>query len=689
MPGGMGFYIIAAVSMMIFIGISWLVTSLFHLSATVDMLVRMLAMGLVFAVFGLVYTWRQRRQTRKEQAAAPGQTAAATADKDVEAYIRDAQTRLAQSELGKEAKLVQLPVFFLVGETAAAKTSIFVHSGVEPELLSGQVYQDNVITSTQAVNLWLAQKSIFVEMGGKLMGDAHRSVTLIKRLTPKWRFFHKRAQAPRAAIVCVDCESFLKSNAEDSLTVMARNLRTRAGEISQAFGIRLPVYVLFSKLDRLAFFTDFVGNLTADEVTQVLGVTLPLRSDREQGGVYAEEESRRLTSAFDGLFYALAGKRLPFLGRENDAAKLPPVYEFPREFRKLRTSVVRFLVELGRPSQLRANPFLRGFYFSGVRPVVVNEASPLARASQAQTQRNPATRFFGKTSEPGIENPLPQPAESGKSRRVPQWLFLGHLFNDVILRDRAALGASGESIRTVLARRILVGAAAGLFLLWSVGLTVSFFRNRTLESRVSDAVRGIGPSESGGASESLPSLDSLERLDTLRQSVELLSTYERQGPPWSLRWGLYIGHDVYPPTRRLYFSRFRQLLFGSTQLALTEWLKKLPTKPGPNDEYKPTYDTLKGYLITTSHHEKSTRAFLSPLLFDRWAAGRQIDPERAALARRQFDFYSDELFYRESLCLRQRHGVRRARPLLPIAIQCHREHLSVHHRRRFVEKSAR
>jgi type VI secretion system protein ImpL len=641
---GIGFYVISAVSMVIFIGLSWFVTSLLHLSPTVNTLVMMMAMGMMFAIFGLVFSWRQRRQTRKEQAGAQGQAAIATADKEVEVYIRDAQTRLAQSALGKEAKLTQLPAFFLIGEAGAAKTSIFVHSGVEPDLLSGQVYQDNVITSTQAVNLWLAQKSIFVEGGGKLLADSQRWSTLIKHLSPKWNLFQRRAQPPRAAIICVDCESFLRPNADDALTVTARNLRTRAGEISHAFGIRLPIYVLFSKLDRLAYFTDFVGNLTADEVTQVLGVTLPLRSDREQGGVYAEEESRRLAAAFDGLFYSLAGKRLPFLARENDAGKLPAVYEFPREFRKLRNAMVRFLVELGRPSQLRANPFLRGFYFSGVRPIVVNESSPLARSAQAQAPRSPATRFFATTSLPGLENPLPQPAESVKARRVPQWLFLGHLFSDVILLDRAALGASGQSIRTVLSRRILAASAAALFLLWSVGLTVSFFRNRALESRVSDAVRGIGPAEAGGASENLPSLDALQRLDTLRQSVELLSSYERQGPPWSLRWGLYTGHEVYPPTRRLYFSRFRQLLFGSTQLALLDWLKKLPTKPGPNDEYKPSYDTLKGYLITTSHHEKSTREFLSPLLMDRWAAGRQLDPERAALARRQFDFYSDELF---------------------------------------------
>jgi type VI secretion system protein ImpL len=373
----------------------------------------------------------------------------------------------------------------------------------------------------------------------------------------------------------------------------------------------------------------------------VLGATLPLRNELEQSGVYAEEESRRLTAAFDGLFHALCDKRPPFLARENDPKKLPAVYEFPREFRKIRNASVRFMVDLGRPSQLRANPFLRGFYFSGVRPVVMKEAAPLARAAAPSSERRAATTLFGSDLLKGSENPL---ADQGmRSRRVPQWLFLEHLFGEVILRDRAASSASAHSVRTEMTRRILALSAAALCLLWSIGMTVSFFRNRALEARVADGVRGI-EREAGGAAQELPSREALERLDTLRETVGLLSRYEREGAPWSLRWGLYVGHDIYPSARRLYFASFHQLLFGQSQLALLDWLHKLPDKPGPTDEYKPTYDTLKAYLITTSNHDKTTRAFLPPLLMEKWLAGRPVDADRAALARRQFEFYSDELF---------------------------------------------
>ena len=304
---------------------------------------------------------------------------------------------MAASLLGKEAKLAALPAFFIVGETGAAKTSLFVHSGVEPDLLSGQVYQDNTVIPTRPVNIWLAQKSVFIESGGKLLAEPARWAHLIKRLQPP-RFrnlfrnlLRKKEQAPRAVIVVVDCDNFMRAGAEEALAVSARNLNARLGEISQILGIRLPVYVLFSKMDRLALFGDFVGNLTDEEVTQVLGATLPLSNEQEPG-IYAEREATRLTAAFDDLFHSLCDKRLPFLAREHDAAKLPAVYEFPREFRKLRNALVRFLVDLGRPSQLRANPFLRGFYFSGVRPIVVKESSPTARMASRPPRRASAAQ---------------------------------------------------------------------------------------------------------------------------------------------------------------------------------------------------------------------------------------------------------------------------------------------------------
>jgi type VI secretion system protein ImpL len=141
----------------------------------------------------------------------------------------------------------------------------------------------------------------------------------------------------------------------------------------------------------------------------------------------------------------------------------------------------------------------------------------------------------------------------------------------------------------------------------------------------------------------LASLDSLRRLDTLRQSLQTLTTYNREGAPLSYRWGLYVGNSLYPEVRQIYFNDFRKLLLGQTQSTMVDSLRALPATLGGGPEYGPTYDSLKAYLITTSNHDKSTRAFLTPVLLNRWSAGRNAGPERQQLAENQFAFYSDEL----------------------------------------------
>ena len=81
----------------------------------------------------------------------------------------------------------------------------------------------------------------------------------------------------------------------------------------------------------------------------------------------------------------------------------------------------------------------------------------------------------------------------------------------------------------------------------------------------------------------------------------------------------------------------------SNAVSIRSWPSCLPATPAPTDDYGAAYDTLKAYLITTAHHDKSTRLFLSPVLVKHWLIARNVDPDRLQLARRQFDFYSEDL----------------------------------------------
>ena len=624
-----------------FYAFAFLATSMLKLTGLDLWMVRGF-LGLVgLSGFGLVYWWQSRRERQKAaaQEGAGGAAAPASGGADeIDVLLRDAEGRLTASNQGK---LSNLPVILIAGPPGSAKTNTLVHSGLDPELIAGQVYQDNAIVSTRSTNVWFARQTVFVDAGGRLLQDPGRWMKLVKRLAPRKLASVKGQQAPRAAVVCFDIEELLKPGATDSLAVAARTVHARLGDISQTLGISLPVYVLFTKADRLPFFLDYVRNLSNEEAMQVFGTTLPIEGGRP-AGVYAEQATQKLSAAFDALFHSLADKRTVFLAREHAGEKLPGIYEFPREFRKLRTLLVQFLVDLSKPSQLRAAPFLRGFYFSGVRPVNVTEMSQPVVPRQVERQGYEADAGATGLFRAGQlqQQQAPQPQAVG-TRRVPQWVFLSHFWNDIVLADRAASAASGSSLKTSRLRRVLLACAAGLCLLYCILLIVSYSRNKALEGRILNAAQGL--SQVAPSGQDLPSLDSLQRLETLRQELATLTGYERDGAPLSLRWGLYKGSEIYPEAYRLYFSKFFATLFGWTKASMIDTLRRLPAAPGPNDVYGPPYNTLKAYLITTSEWKRSTRAFLSPFLLSRWAEGRGVEPERVQLAQKQFDFYSEML----------------------------------------------
>ena len=180
------------------------------------------------------------------------------------------------------------------------------------------------------------------------------------------------------------------------------------------------------------------------------------------------------------------------------------------------------------------------------------------------------------------------------SRKVPQWVFLSQFFNNVLLADRAAMGASGSSSKTSFARRLLLDIAASvLCFILITGFTISFFRNRGLEAQVREAAQGIPSSESAGGD--LASVDSLRKLDTLRQAIQRLVEYRRGWRAVELPLApLRRQRPLSRGAARLLRNRFKQLLFGQTRSGILVFLQNLPVTPGP--DYAPTYDALKAYV---------------------------------------------------------------------------------------------
>lgn len=635
-------YWIVAIALIVWLVLAWLAGPWLNVQGN-DLWILRGALVLIGLAASITSVWWFRGLDEDRTAQMPEEGTAGSDEIDI--LLRKAQVRLRALQPGKAA-FCDLPGVLVLGEAGSAKTSIVLHGGLEPQLLAGHTVQNNIPIPTRALNLWFARPFIVAEAGGPLLHEPPRWAHLVKKLAPGCtQLLGKSAALPRLALLCIDCEKFLTPGVAETLGTRIHQWRARLRETSQLLGINLPVYVLFTRADRLQFFQDYVAPLSNDEASRVFGAALPVAAYAAES--YAELETTTVSAAFDNLFQALADWRLTLLARKPDTAPAPPIYEFPREFKKLRSILVPLLVDICRPGPSRTTPFLRGFYFTGVRPIVVSAPPPAPALEEALAPDAAAlgdlraTRMLDIKKAKAAAAKLVGAPESVETRRIPQWVFLPQLFKEVLFKDTTALTTSTFSTRIGLGKRFLLAAAMGIFLVLIVGFTVSSLRNKRLEIQVIEAAQDISDVHVTGRQ--LPTLDGLNKLETLRHSVETLANYQREGPPLSMRWGLYVGNSLLPELRNIYFQHFQEMFFTQAQAALLQTLSSLPASTGPNDRYDPAFDALKAYLLTTSDSAKSDREFLSPILLRAWAAGRDISQARMQLAQRQFDFYASEL----------------------------------------------
>jgi len=624
--------IVTAILLIIYLALAWAAGSFIGASGA-QLWVLRAGLSIIGIVAAALFLWFERKLKHDRLMNGPN----APFFSELDALLNHA----AKGLRGKGFRaLASLPIVYVIGESNTAKTSILQHCGVQPELLAGEPERDEQIAATSTVNIWLAGDTVLIEAGGKLATDATLWRYLLERTQPNSAsasLTSTSKQPSRAILVCFDCEHL--AGATEAVASSAKRLSARLREAAQTLGASLPVYVLFTKLDRVAHFAEFVANLSQEESAQVLGATL----SRTQIGksLLAEDTEANISEALDQVIYSLADKRLEYLERETTAEKLPSIYEFPRELRKLRHQIVQLLAALSRPAQENTSCFLRGFYFSGVRAVTVSETvTPPKVSAAAAASVAAATRMFNMEDLQALSEPASGPVV--QSRRVPEWSFLPNLFNEVIMRDHSALDASKRSRSVERMRAALLGFAAAFLLIATGLLAASFLWNRALEQNVLAGVQALqGTPEP--AADQLASVEQLQSLENLRASLIQLEKYQEDGLSIRKRLGLYAGNRIYPDARQIYFENFGKLLLHPVQLAMVQSLARLPAAATPSDEFGAPYRTLKAYLITTSDPDKSTTDFLAPALLEQWTNGQQVNDDRAALARKQFEFYSVQL----------------------------------------------
>ena len=246
----------------------------------------------------------------------------------------------------------------------------------------------------------------------------------------------------------------------------AAAIRRRIEELERRFGLRIPVYALFTKADLVAGFTETFDDLDADARTQVWGETYPLAPDSSAPGPAA-----RFTPGFQALAARLAARMLPRLAAEHRADRRPAIMGFPTQFASLEKPLAAFV-----SAAFGGGTMLRGAYFtSGTQ-----EGAPMDRLTGAMA------RVFGLPA----ARPAPQ-AGSGRS------YFLGRLLRDVVFNEAALVRRPPHLVR----RRFVLRAAgfAAVLLLAAAGAATVFGAARTASDQVAASVQAVAAYEQRAA----------------------------------------------------------------------------------------------------------------------------------------------------------------------------------------------
>lgn len=471
---------------------------------------------------------------------------------------------LKSSQLGKtrgKAALYELPWYMIIGHPAAGKSSAILYSGLDFPFGDKQAIQG--VGGTRNCDWFFTTEGVLLDTAGRY------STQLEDR--PEWIEFLKllkkyRAKAPTNGIlVAVSFPELVQHNSEQ-FSIYARQVRERINEIDDAFGIKVPIYLVFTKIDLLGGFAQFFEDISDDERQAVWGATLSHDQGREFDAV------RVVGQQFDVLQQGLVQMGFDKLANNRGNVSRPALFAFPIEFNGMRAAVCKFVELLFQDDPYHSKPLLRGFYFTSA----LQEGNPKAAVGKR------VSSIFDLSHKGGIA--MPHPASNS--------FFLRSLFREVIFPDRHLVT---QQIKPVSNRIRFAGMALGLIglALMAGGLTWSFIGNQKL---VASAAEELTVARNLAASGEL--VDRLKALQVLQLRVEQLYQYRHEGYPFKLGMGLYEGAEIEQSLRREYFAGVREIMLKPVSIALEGTLAGLraevpvkvdvaPARPEPKPEPKP------------------------------------------------------------------------------------------------------
>ncbi len=426
--------------------LSWLESWLVRLAIVLVMFVVWAGVNLLLDLL------RRRREAALDAGLTGQQDDGAVAKAEEVAALRDKLTTaltLLRKAHGKRGYLYEQPWYAIIGPPGAGKTTALLNAGLRFPL-AAEMGQDAVagVGGTRLCEWWFTDQAVLIDTSGRY--TTQDSDAAVDRAG--WEAFldllkRTRVRQPLNGVLVAIGLSDIARAPEAERIAHARAIRQRVKELETKLGVRMPVYLLFTKADLIAGFTEFFSGLDRDKRSQVWGMTFPV--DNNEAG-----SATLFGAEFAALVARLDDQLLLRMNEERGADQRAMIAGFPAQFASLEQPLTAFVQEAFAGSRLERAPMLRGAYFaSGTQEgtPIDRLTGSLARAFGLDQRRLPSLR-----------------PEQGRS------YFLAGLLRDVIFGEAMLVSQRPRAARRRMLLRAGAFAAVGLICvlaaaaMWSV-----------------------------------------------------------------------------------------------------------------------------------------------------------------------------------------------------------------------------
>ncbi|TGW15211.1 hypothetical protein EIL50_02550 [bacterium NHP-B] len=314
----------------------------------------------------------------------------------------------------------QLPFYLMVGSESAGKNTL-----LEKLDIPVPVNRDGAMSLDPPCDFWFFDLAVMMNLRGDLFME--KETTLSKN--EEWRSFLRILRSTRpnqplnGVVLCISAEELLTLDTQ-TLAVRANHVYEKFHEAQTNLGIKLPIFVVITKTDRVSGFSSFCHQIPDEKKGDIFGWSTPYSLDLPYHESWADE-------MFSSVLSQIMRLQQEMFVHGHVMSEKDGLCLFPHEFQKLKDPLSIYLKNLFSRTKVAKGLLLRGVFFVGDGCIHYHEtANKLQKAMQASLQKKnlfeeksnvtlmsapPAQRdiYFNKTlfrdkifSEQGLASPL-------------------------------------------------------------------------------------------------------------------------------------------------------------------------------------------------------------------------------------------------------------------------------------------